>query len=99
MEENTHIGTFKVVVYFENMQYPVQAEVSFNDKEAESIRRAVAEHNTDEDWPDLYDLEPSLAMQLRQAFLDQCPEEFLMNAEMLEFDYLEFPEEFTQNKG
>lgn len=95
MEKNIYNGKFTAIVYYGDMEYPVDAEIEFNEKEAESIRQALKEHNSEEDWPDLYDLEPSLAMQLRQAFIENCPEEFQMNAEMLDFDYLEFPREFT----
>lgn len=84
-------GTFGVVVYYYNMTFPVEVEVEYDEVEAASIKQALEEHNSSEDWPDLYDLEPSLAMKLRAAFIEQCPEDMQMEPEMLEFDYLSLP--------
>ena len=86
-----HTGTFSALVYYMNAQFPVQVEIEYTDEEAASIEQAKMEHHTEEDWPDLYDLAPSLAMKLKAAFLEECPDEFQMNQEMLDFDYLTLP--------
>lgn len=91
--DNTHIGTFSAMVYLGDMQYPVSAQVEYNDAEAQSVIKAQQEHSGEGDWVDIYDIAPSLAMALKQAFVEQCPDDFQLDADALEFDYLEFPKE------
>lgn len=95
---NTHTGTFSAMVYLGDMQYPVTAEVEYTDAEAESVIKAHEEHSGEGDWVDIYDIAPSLAIALKQAFVEQCPDEFQMDADALEFDYLEFPKELVPSK-
>ena len=91
MSQDTHHGKFSALVYYETAQFPVEVELDYTEEEAQSIEQAKVEHHTEEDWPDLFDLAPSLAIKLRAAFIEECPEEFQYNAEMLDFDFLTLP--------
>ena len=95
-DNNTHKGKFGALVYLDDMQFPVEVEVAYTDEEAQSVIKAHQEHCGDDDWVDIYDIAPSLAMSLRQAFIEACPDDFQFNAEGVEFDYLTFPEELTK---
>ena len=92
---NTHIGRFGALVYLDDMEYPVEVEIEYNDEEAQSVIQAHHDHQGDDDWVDIYDIAPSLAITLRQAFIEACPDDFQANAEALDFDYLSFPPELT----